>query len=138
MEKKNNITHPVLLFDGVCNLCDGFVQWLIQRDTNQVFRYAALQSEAGSRLLQVHQFPTDEINTVILIEGDQVYTHADVSLRIAQLLGGAWKATGIFYVVPSPIRNSVYNLVARNRYRFFGKKEQCMIPTPELQGLFLQ
>lgn len=133
----NTDQNPVLLFDGVCNLCDGFVQWLIKRDKQRIFRYAAIQSEAGQDLFRRFGLPTDEINTVVMVEGEQFYTHADVALRIAQLLGGAWRLTGIFYLVPRSIRNTIYNWIARNRYRWFGKKESCMIPTPELQGLFL-
>lgn len=130
--------HPVLLFDGVCNLCNGFVQWLIKRDTQVQFRYASLQSDTGQALLREAGLPTDEISTVVLADNGRFYTHADVSLRIAQRLGGAWRLMGICYLVPRPIRNTVYNWVARNRYRWFGKAESCMIPTPELKRLFLE
>ncbi len=129
--------HPTLLFDGVCNLCNGFVQWLIKRDTKRQFRYAALQSEVGQALLKEGGLPTDEISTVVLVDNGRVYTHADVSLRIAQRLGGAWTLFRVFYLVPRPIRNVVYDWIARNRYRWFGKSESCMIPTPELKALFL-
>lgn len=135
--KQNTPEHPVLLFDGVCNLCDGFVQWLIRRDKARVFRYAPIQSEAGQSLFCQFDLPLDEISTVVLVEGNRIYTHADVSLRIGQLLGGWWKLTGLFYIVPPAIRNTIYNWVARNRYRWFGEKDQCMMPTPELKQLFL-
>lgn len=129
--------HPILLFDGVCNLCNGFVQWLIKRDPNRIFRYAALQSETGQQLLKKYELPIDNISTVVLVDSGNVYTHAEVALRIGQRLGGVWALTGIFYLVPRPIRTVVYNWIAKNRYRWFGKQESCMIPTPELKQLFL-
>lgn len=130
--------HPILLFDGVCNLCNGFVQFLIKRDPGGVFRFASLQSEAAEKLLD-EKAPDlkDSLSTVVLIEGGQVYTHSDVALRVVRHLGGAWPLLQVFYILPKPLRDAIYNFVARNRYRWFGKKDQCMVPTPELKSRFL-
>ncbi len=131
-----NKSHPILLFDGVCNLCDGFVQWVIRRDPDGIFRFASLQSELGQSLIQKHQLTTD-LSTVILVDGEKTYSHSDVALEIVRQLGGFWTLLYILKIVPSFIRNAVYNWIARNRYRWFGQKESCMIPTPELKGRFL-
>lgn len=127
----------IILFDGVCNLCNGFVQFMIKHDSKRRFRYASLQSETGQSLLKSVGFPADEIDTVVLIEAGTGYTRSDVALRVARRLGGFWPLFTVFYIIPRPIRNAVYNWIARNRYRWFGKREACMVPTPELKSLFL-
>ncbi len=137
MQSTTSIAHPTLLFDGVCNLCDGFVQWVIRRDPEAIFRFTALQSEAGQALLHKHDLPTKELSTVILIHNNQLYTHSDVALEICKLLGGFWQVFYVFKIVPPFIRNGIYNWVAKNRYRWFGEKDACMIPTPELKSRFL-
>ena len=133
----NQKTHPILLFDGVCNLCDGFVQWVIRRDTESIFRFASLQSDIGQQLLRQHGLDTSQLGTVVLVDGDQAYTHSDVALQIAHQLGGIWSFFYIFKIIPPFIRNGIYNWIARNRYRWFGEKAQCMVPTPELRSRFL-
>lgn len=127
----------VILFDGVCNLCNGFVQFLILRDPTRRYRYASLQSDTGRALMQAVGMPIDEINTVVLIEEGKAYTHSDVALRASRHMGGLWPLFTVFYGIPRPIRDAIYNWVARNRYRWFGKREACMVPTPELKSLFL-
>jgi len=129
--------HPILLFDGVCNLCNGTVQWVIEHDPGAKFRFASLQSETGQQLLQAHHLPTGELNTVVLVDGGKAYTRSDVPLRIVGKLGGLWPILQAFYIVPKPLRNAVYDWIARNRYRWFGKKEACWLPTPELKARFL-
>ncbi len=129
--------HPILLFDGVCNLCNGFVQFVIKRDPNGIFLFTALQSESGQSIQQEFGMNPEDLNTVVLVEGDKVYTHSDVALQITRRLGGLWPALYIFKWIPKSIRDSIYNWVARNRYNWFGKKESCMIPTPELKSRFL-
>jgi len=127
------------LFDGVCNLCNSSVQFVIKRDKKDVFRYAALQSEVGKQLVQERHIDTSKVDSIILIEpGTAYYTKSDAALEIAQDLGGLWKLSSIFTWVPTSIRNAVYDLVACNRYRWFGKRESCMIPTPELKAKFLE
>lgn len=129
--------YPVLLFDGVCNLCNGAVQFIIGRDPEGVFRFASLQSDAAKELLE--QFPEApaDVSTVILVEKGRLFTRSDAALRAARYLPGAWPALYGFVIVPRPIRNAVYDWIARNRYRWFGKKDQCMVPTKELRGRFL-
>jgi predicted DCC family thiol-disulfide oxidoreductase YuxK len=129
--------NPVLLFDGVCNLCNGFVQFIIKRDTKGIFRFTSLQSDIGQQLMKDHGFPTDELNTVILIKNGQVYTHSDAPLQIARHLSFPWPLFSIFAIVPKMIRDRIYDWVARNRYKWYGKKDSCMIPTPELKSRFL-
>ncbi|MBK7871682.1 MAG: thiol-disulfide oxidoreductase DCC family protein [Saprospiraceae bacterium] len=128
---------PILLFDGVCNLCNGFVQFVILRDPKAKFRFTALQSEVGQELLQEARMPTKDLSTVVLWENGKFYTHSDVPLRVAKGLGGWWSLLVIFRIIPKFVRDSIYNWIAKNRYRWFGKQESCMIPTPELKSRFL-
>ena len=128
---------PVLLFDGVCNLCNASVQWVIVRDKKSVFHFAALQSEAGQDLLRKFGLDQAEFDSVVVIDGDRIYTRSDAALEVAGRLGGVWKLTRIFKIIPRSIRNAVYNWIARNRYRWFGKQEQCMLPRPECKERFL-
>ena len=130
-------TPKIILFDGVCNLCNGSVQFVIQRDSNKVFRYAALQSDFAKKLLESLNQPAPDIESVILVDGNSVYYRSDAALRIAKRLSGAWPMLSIFLIVPRFIRDAVYNFIGRNRYMWFGKQESCMIPTPELKELFL-
>ncbi|MEM6966214.1 MAG: thiol-disulfide oxidoreductase DCC family protein [Bacteroidota bacterium] len=129
--------HPILLFDGVCNLCNGFVQFVIERDPDGKFRFAALQSEEGKQLLKHFNLPVEDIFSVILIEDGQVYTRSTAALRMFKNMKGVYPMLYIFTIVPNTLRDTVYNFVARNRYRWFGQKDSCMIPTPELQRRFL-
>ncbi len=138
MQKKTSPPeHPVLLFDGVCNLCNGSVQWVIQHDPEARFRFASLQSEAGQALLHQHNLPTTEMNTVVLIDGEKAYTRSDVPLQIFGKMGGAWPVLAALSIVPRFIRDAVYDWIARNRYRWFGKQEACWLPTPALKERFL-
>lgn len=134
MEKDKKI----ILFDGVCNLCNGAVQFVIKRDKKDVFRYAALQSEIGQKLVAERGIDNNKIDSIILIEpGLAYYTKSDAALEITKDLGGGWSLLSIFQWIPKVFRNWVYDLVARNRYKWFGRKDQCMVPTPELQAKFL-
>lgn len=130
--------HPILLFDGVCNLCSGFVQFMIKRDPAGKYRFASLQSDAGQALLQQYQLPTDAINTVVLIENGRAYTHSDVALRVAPQLQGFWGWVKIGYLLPKAWRDRIYDWVAAHRYRWFGKKEECWLPSPDLKARFLE
>ncbi len=138
--QKINITelgHPVLLFDGVCNLCNASVQWVLQKDKKGVFRFAALQSETGQQLMESHGMSTEKIETVVLVSGQKVFTHSDAPLELVRLLGGGWSVLYIFRWIPKRLRDAVYRFVARNRYRWFGEKATCMMPKPEWKGRFL-
>ncbi len=129
---------PILLFDGVCNLCNGFVQFIIKNDPNAKFRFAALQSEVGQQLLQEAKMSMNDLNTVVFYDEEKFYTHSDVGLRVARHLGGFWNLFLIFNILPKFIRDGIYNWIAKNRYRWFGKQESCMLPTPELKARFLE
>ncbi|MEH7884211.1 thiol-disulfide oxidoreductase DCC family protein [Bacillus sp. JJ1609] len=128
--------HPVILFDGVCNFCDASVQFILNRDPKGIFQFASLQSEAGQNLVKKHNVPAD-VDSMILIEDDKVYYKSTAALRISRHLQGAWKWLYGFIIVPSPMRNIVYNLIAKNRYKWFGQKESCMLPPPNIRKRFL-
>lgn len=128
---------PIILFDGVCNLCDSAVQFIIRRDKKNTFLFASLQSEMGQRILAQYNFPGDELNSFILVENNKAYTRSTGALKVVKKLKGLWPLLYGFMIVPKFIRNWVYNWVGRNRYKWFGKKEECMIPTPELKARFL-
>lgn len=130
-------SHPVVLFDGVCNLCNRSVQFIIKRDKQAMFRFASLQSAAGQKILQELHLPHDHFNSFTLYHEGKIYTRSDAALRVLAQLKG-WKWTSALGIIPGFIRNAVYNLIARNRYRWFGKKDECMIPTPELRSRFLE
>ncbi len=128
----------IILFDGVCNLCNGFVQFVIKRDKNDVFRYASLQSEIGEQLISERGIDTKTIDSVILIEpGVAYYLKSDAALEIGRELKGYRTLSRVLILIPRGLRNIVYDLIARYRYAWFGKKDQCMIPTPDLRAKFL-
>ncbi|HEV7645544.1 MAG TPA: thiol-disulfide oxidoreductase DCC family protein [Pyrinomonadaceae bacterium] len=128
---------PIILFDGVCNFCDSSVNFVIKRDEKQHFKFAPLQSEAGQKLVEEYGLNKPGIDSVILIENGRAYTHSTAALKIANQLGGIYGWAYLFIYVPRVIRDFFYKLFARNRYRLFGKKEECMIPTPEVRERFL-
>ncbi len=130
-------TQPILLFDGVCNLCDGLVQFIIKLDPEGKFRFASLQSELGQQLTRKAGLEPNDIGTAILYQQGKFYLKSDMALGVARELGGLWNVFRIFSVIPRPWRNAIYNWVARNRYQWFGKKDQCMMPIPELRSRFL-
>lgn len=132
-----NKGHKIILFDGVCNLCNGVVTYIIKRDKKNVFKFAALQSEIGAQLIAKFNIDTEKVDSIILIDGEKQYEKSSAALHIAKHLSGAYPLLFGFMVVPRFIRDSVYDYVARNRYKWFGKKESCMIPTAELKSKFL-
>lgn len=130
---------PIVLFDGVCNLCAWAVRFIIGRDPAGRFRFASLQSAAGRELLAHHGLPAPaEPDSVVLIEGGRAYLRSDAALRIARGLRPPWPLVYAAVVVPRPIRDWAYNLIARNRYRWFGRQEACWLPTPALRARFLE
>ncbi len=140
MLTKNAISdteYPVIYFDGVCNLCNGFVQFIIRNDPGRRFRFAALQSARGQTEREVLGDAPDQLGTVILRIGDRRYTESEAALQIARRLRFPWPLLYAGKIVPRFIRDPIYRWVARNRYRWFGQRDSCMIPTPELRGLFL-
>ena len=133
----DNNNHITVLFDGVCNLCNGTVQFVIKRDRAAIFRFASLQSNYAQRLLRQVNLPANQLYSVIVFEDGVAYQKSDAALRIARHLSGFWRWLYIFRFVPKFIRDGLYNFIATNRYRFFGKQDHCMIPTPELKARFV-
>ncbi len=126
---------PVIYFDGICNLCNGTIQYVIKRDKKKLFCFAALQSKSGEALLKNHN--TILPDSIILVYGNKLYVKSDAVLMIARLLAGVYSLAVVLYVVPKFIRDGVYDWVARNRYKWYGKIDSCMVPTTELQSRFL-
>ncbi len=129
---------PVILFDGVCNLCNGFVQFVIARDPQGRLSFASLQSDAAVRLLARTPLAASRGESIVVIEGGRMFTRSTAALRILRALGFPWSLGYALIAVPRPIRDWVYDRVARNRYAWFGKREVCMVPTPELRRRFLE
>jgi predicted DCC family thiol-disulfide oxidoreductase YuxK len=129
----------IVLFDGICNLCNGAVVYIIKRDKKDVFRFAALQSEIGQKLINERNIDTSKIDSIILIEpGIAYYTKSSAAIKIMNEFGGLWKIMNVFnYLLPTSLRDIIYDFIAKNRYKWFGKKESCMIPTQELKAKFL-
>ena len=128
----------LILFDGVCNLCDASVQYVIKHDKNDRFRYAALQSEVGQQILKKYNIDRSKMDSILLYTPDKGITYkSTAALQIASQLGFPRNLMSVFLIVPAVIRNWVYDYIAKNRYKWYGKKEECMIPTPELKSKFL-
>jgi predicted DCC family thiol-disulfide oxidoreductase YuxK len=127
----------IILFDGVCNLCAGVVRFVAPRDPAGRFRFAPLQSPVGRSLLERHGLPPDAVDTFVVIDGSRCLTQSDAVLALFTRLGAPWSWLGWLRVVPSGVRNRIYAVVVRNRYRWFGRKESCMVPSPELRARFL-
>jgi predicted DCC family thiol-disulfide oxidoreductase YuxK len=129
----------IILFDGVCNLCDSAVQFIIKHDKKDAFRFVALQSGLGQQIIKYIGIDTKKVDSIILYEpGVAYYYKSSAAIRIAKYLGGIFYFAAIFKVLPTKFRNGVYDYIAKNRYKWFGKKESCMIPTKELQAKFLE
>ena len=130
-------THSIILFDGVCNLCNGAVNFVIKRDPGNVFKFAPLQEKQGALLLKTHAIDIQKLDSIVLIENGNVYTKSSAALRIARKMSNLWSLFFVLLIIPSFIRDGVYDFIAKNRYKWFGKKEQCMIPTQGLKEKFL-
>ena len=129
--------HSIILFDGVCNLCNGAVNFVIKRDNRNQFLFASLQSEEGKRILEEHNFPENKMKSFFLVENRKVYDRSAAALRVVKRLTGLWPILYGLIIVPKFIRDGIYSWIAKNRYQWFGKKDECMIPTPELKAKFL-
>lgn len=127
----------VILFDGVCNLCNSFVLFVIRRDKKKRFMFASLQSNAATELL-INEIETPAFKTVILIKGNRIYKKSTAALRILKQLSGLWPLLYGLIIVPPFIRDAVYDFVARNRYKWFGRRNRCMVPTDDLKKKFLE
>ena len=126
----------IVLFDGVCNFCNSAVNFIIRRDNANQFKFAPLQSELGLELRAKYQID-DKVDSIILVENDQAFLHSTAGLRIAKGLGGIYSLAYVLIIVPAFVRDFVYKTFAKNRYRLFGKKDMCMMPTPDVRERFL-
>jgi predicted DCC family thiol-disulfide oxidoreductase YuxK len=129
--------HSIILFDGVCNLCNSAVQFVIKKDTRNQFLFASLQSEEGKKILRENDLSSDKLYSFILVENRKVYDRSTAALRVLKKFIGFWHFFYGFIIFPEFIRNAVYSFIARNRYKWFGRKNECMIPTAELKSKFL-
>ncbi len=137
-EKSPGAPRALLLFDGVCNLCNGFVNFVLDADSEGYFLLGALQSDAARPYLRTFDVDPEAIDSVVLIENGRLYTRSTAALRILRRLGAPWSLLYALIAVPAPLRDWVYDVIAANRYQWFGKREQCRMPTPELRARFLE
>ena len=128
---------PVILFDGVCNFCNYWVNFAIKRDKKKKLRFAPLQGEAAKKLLNQFGLDTSTFSSVILIDHGKAYTQSSAAFRICKYLDGGWRLVYGLMIIPKFIRDFLYNIIARNRYKWFGKRKECMVPTPEMIERFL-
>ena len=128
----------VILFDGVCNLCNSSVNWIIDHDKQNQFKFASLQSVYGQNTVKQLGLQDNYMNTVVFEDNGKAYLRSDAALQILKQLGGVYSLAVVFYIVPSFVRDFFYKIVANNRYKWFGKKESCRITTPELKSKFLE
>ena len=127
----------LVLFDGLCNLCNGFVQFVIARDPHARFRFGALQSASARRVLELHETPDPLPDSIVLVEDGKVYTQSTAALRIARHLTFPFPLAFALILVPRPLRDWVYAWVARHRFHWFGRRDRCMVPTPALRSRFM-
>lgn len=127
----------IVLFDGVCNLCSKSVQFIIEHDSKRYFQFASLQSKAGKRLIEQYKIPAN-IDSVVVIESGEYYIQSEAALKICSKLDAGWRLLTIFSIVPKRLRDYFYRIIASHRYRWFGKKTRCMLPSPELKSRFLE
>ena len=143
MDTRSPLTHvahdkDLILFDGVCNLCNGSVNFVLDRDHAQRFVFGSLQSERSKEVLRDYNYDTEALNSIVVItKSGKLMTRSDAALHIARLLPGGWKLLYIFKIIPRFIRDAVYDLIAANRYKWFGRQDACRMPNPELKQRFL-
>jgi len=136
-ETSVNQEHDILLFDGVCNLCNNSVNFIIDRDPKKHFKFAALQSEFGQSKLKELGFNQEEFDSLVLLSNGKVYRKSSAALRIAKKLSGLWPLLYVFIIIPPFIRHGIYDIIGKNRYKWFGKQDSCRMPTPELKQRFI-
>ena len=132
-----NSIYPIVLFDGICNFCNYWVNFAIKRDRKKKLRFTPLQGETAKSLLPQYNILSTSLSSVIFIDGNKVYTQSSAAIRICKYLDGGWKLFYGLMIIPKFFRDWLYNIIARNRYKWFGKKDVCMIPTPEMRARFL-
>lgn len=129
--------HPIVFFDGICNLCNTSIQLIIKNDRKNKFLFAQLQSDKVKEFLRQQEEDFSNTDSILLVTPKKIYTKSSAALKIAKDLKGFYPLLYIFYIIPKPIRDVVYDLIAKNRYKWFGKEESCMIPTAALKNKFL-
>jgi len=130
-------TENIILFDGVCNLCNSSINFIINGDRAEVFKFASLQSVFGQEYLKRNQLPIDDFESMVFLENGEVYIKSTAALKIARKMSGIWPILYGLIIVPKFLRDTIYNFVANNRYTWFGKRDQCRVPTTELKARFL-
>lgn len=133
----NSHGYSIVLFDGICNFCNSAVNFVIKHDTKNCFKFTPIQSEAGKSLITQFKINLTGIDSVILIKENSYYIKSTAFLKIINKLKGLWKIFYIFIIIPRPIRNFFYDILARNRYKWFGKRDECMLPTKDMEERFL-
>ena len=128
---------PVVLFDGVCNYCNAMVNFLIRQDKKKKYLFATLQSNFGQQVLRQWNLPVDSFDSFLVLDKGNLYSKSTAALRLYNQLPWYWKWTQLFWIFPKFLRDAAYNIIAKNRYKWFGKKDECMIPSPELKERFL-
>lgn len=134
----NQSSKYIILFDGVCNLCNGSVQFILKKDRKKKFLFGSLQGKTGQEYLRKYNLPTDEFHSFMLIEDNVLYTRSTAILRVLKHLGRGWQLLYVFTYLPQVVRDGLYKLIAKNRYRLFGKKDACRIPTAAERDRFLE
>ncbi len=127
----------IILFDGVCNFCHSSVNTIIRFDKKKYFRFAPIQSDIGQHLMKKHGLDPLKFDSVILVDDNKAYTYSSAILNIARKMGGIYSLAYAFMIIPPFIRNGLYKWIAKNRYKWFGKKDACMVPTHEIRGRFV-
>lgn len=127
----------IILFDGVCNLCNGSVNFVVDRDKKDTFRFAALQSPEGKQVLKDAGIEEAYLDSIVLLKNGKLYKKSAAALHIAGGMSGLWPLMSVFFVIPAFLRDIIYDFIARNRYKWFGKQDVCRVPTPELRAKFL-
>ena len=130
--------NEVVIFDGVCNLCAGTVRFIVSHEAEPTLRFVPLQTPLGARLMREHGFDPEDVKTFVLVADGKAYSKSDAAIRITRYFRGPWRALAVMRIVPRFVRDRVYDLVARNRYRWFGRTDACMVPTPELRARFIE
>ncbi len=129
---------PILLFDGVCNFCNSSVNFIIDNNSKKDILFSSLQSETGQLLLKKFGLPLESFSSLVLVEGDKYYTESAAALKVASHLDGIWNKLALFRIIPPFIRDGVYKIIAKNRYKWFGKQDQCRLPSKETKERFLK
>lgn len=135
--EQSHSAYSIVLFDGVCRFCNGWVQFILQHDKHDRFRFSPLQSDFAQGLLIANQLPNESMDSIMLVEGSKVHTHSSAVLQIFTQLGGGWRLLALFKLVPRWIRDIVYRFIAKRRYKLFGKYDSCMIPNAHVRSKFL-